>query len=188
MSGLSGDPLAVELAERGDIPGAVAAQMASAKRNGSHPDGVKRSGKLFLAMCERVLKRKITQLQLDVGLLALEQYGPKGKAVATGLRMELLEDQMEQVRLDPRVRREGVHGGGKAMANMNRDQERDLMRFLRRIGGYVPDGGRPGDVLDFDAPHFERAMALIRGEVEPESDDERRSLERWRAKYPGESP
>lgn len=76
----------------------------------------------------------------------------------------------------------------KAVSGMTRDQERDLGRFIRRIGGYVASGGRAQDVLDYDAPHFERAMALIRGEVAPESDDERRELERWRAKFPpGES-
>lgn len=72
----------------------------------------------------------------------------------------------------------------KAMADMTSAQERDLARFIRRIGGYVAGGGRAQDVLDYDAPHFERAMALIRGEVEAESDDEVRALERWRESYP----
>jgi hypothetical protein len=186
MSGLSGDPLAVELAERGDIPGAVAAQMESARRNGSHPDGVKRSGKLFLTMVHRVLKGKVARLEWEAGLLKLEAHGSAGKAVATGLRMELLEEQMAQLRLDPRMRREGVHGG-KAMNTRNTRsprEGRDLARFIRRIGGYVPDGRRPDDALDYDDAHFERAVQLIRAEVEPDSDDERRELERWRAKYP----
>jgi hypothetical protein len=71
----------------------------------------------------------------------------------------------------------------RAMADMTSDQERDLGRFIRSIGGYVQSGGRAQDVLDYDAPHFERAMGLIRGEVEPESDAEVKALERWRVKH-----
>jgi hypothetical protein len=69
------------------------------------------------------------------------------------------------------------------------EKRHDFVRFIRRIGGHAPDGGPIKGPLDFDAPHFNRAVDLIRGEVEPESDDERRALERWRAKYPpGDGP
>lgn len=71
----------------------------------------------------------------------------------------------------------------RAMVDMTRDQERDLATFIRRIGGYVASGGRAQDVLDYDTHHFERAMQLIRGEAEPESDAETKALERWRAKH-----
>lgn len=188
MSGLSGNPLAVALAERGDIAGAVAAQMAAAKRNGAHPDGVKRSGKLFLAMCERILKGKITQLQWEAGLLKLESFGPAGKAAATGLRMEVLEDQIEQLNLDPRIRGEGIHAGRKAFAGMAREKRRSMRRMIEDIGGETEDGGYAADLLDFDAEHVERAMELVRGEAEPSTDAERDALERWQAKHGAESP
>jgi hypothetical protein len=76
----------------------------------------------------------------------------------------------------------------KAITGMTREQERDLARFIRRIGGYVQSGGTAQDVLDYDAPHFERAMGLIRDEVAPGSDAEVRELARWRAKYPPGQP
>jgi hypothetical protein len=180
MSGLTGNPVAVELAERGDIPGAVAAQMASAKRNGAHPDGVERVGRLFLVEIERVLKRKVTQLQWEAGLLKLEQHGAAGKAVADGLRLEVLEDQMEQLALDPRVRGEGIHSGRKAFAGLAREKRRALRKLIVDIGGYAPDG-YANDLLDFDGEHVERAMELTRGEVEPHSDVEREALASYRA-------
>ncbi len=71
----------------------------------------------------------------------------------------------------------------KAVAGMSREKERSLRRFIEDIGGHAPSGYAV-DVLDFDDHHFERAMLLIRGEVEPESDDESKALERWRAKHP----
>jgi hypothetical protein len=172
-----GHPLAVALAERGDIAGAVAAQMAAAKRNGSHPDGVKRAGKLFLAMCERMLKGKITQLQWEAGLLKLEQHGPEGKAAATGLRIEVLEDQIEQLSLDPRIRGEAIHGGGgKAVVHgLAREKRRSLRRMVEDLGGSAADGGYATDLLDFDAEYVD-------------TDAERDALERWRAKHGGDSP
>ena len=71
----------------------------------------------------------------------------------------------------------------KTVAGLTHPQEADLARFIRRIGGYVQGGGRATDVLDYDAHHFERAMALIHGEAEPESDAEAAELKRWKAKH-----
>lgn len=70
----------------------------------------------------------------------------------------------------------------RAVVGMSREQERDLKTFISDIGGHVPSGFAE-DVLDYDEHHFERAMLLIRGEVEPESDAEAKALERWRAKH-----
>lgn len=76
----------------------------------------------------------------------------------------------------------------KAFAGMAREKRRSLRRFIEDIGGYTPDGGYASDLLDFDGEHVERAMLLIRGEAEPETDDERDALTRWREKHGEASP
>ncbi len=97
--------------------------------------------------------------------------------------------EVEQVRLEPpRSRGKAAGLEGKAIQGWPPDKERDFMRLVRRIGGFVPDGGRAGSIFDFDATHVERATQLVNTETEPASDDERRELDRWLAKYPpGES-
>jgi hypothetical protein len=76
---------------------------------------------------------------------------------------------------------------GKALRDANgpwqSEKRRDFVRFIRRIGGYSADGLPTVDPLDFDAPHFERAAQLIRGEAAPDSAAERKALAGWSAKY-----
>lgn len=102
------------------------------------------------------------------------------------IRLELeatIGAEHESMKLDPKRR----HLAGKAFSGWSRDKERAFMRLIRRVGGYVPDGGRAGSPLDYDSPHVERAMQLVSGEAEPGSDGEHRALEIWR-KSTGESP
>ena len=116
--------------------------------------------------------------------LAAELPGLEAKASNAADRLELaairlrleaaVAEEVEQIELDPR----DPFDGGKAMAGMSREKERSLKRFIEDIGGFAPSG-YAADVLDFDDHHFERAMLLIRGEVEPESDDETKALARW---------
>jgi hypothetical protein len=134
------------------------------------------------------------QAILSAKAIAEKLPGLEAKAVSAedildiaSVRLQLeaiVGEEAEQVRLDPRSGNGKAAGfEGKAIAGWSRDKECDLMRLIRRVGGFVPDGGRAGSILDYDAPHVERAMQLIRGEAEPDSDHERRELDRWQRKY-----
>jgi hypothetical protein len=162
--------------------------MERARRNGCHPDGVVRAGKLYLSMVERRVQSAQAMEGLQAALRRLESFGPEGKAAGQKVRLELLEEMLEQVSLHPRIRGEAVHGGGKAFAGMAREKRRSLRRFIEDIGGSAADGGYATDLMDFEPHHVERALELVRGEAEPNTDDERAALERWRAKHGGESP
>lgn len=128
----------------------------------------------------QLAQRRIQLDQIDTQISELE-----GKAVTKLDKIALLDLRMEQVgarlalaaqELAPPIEGKGV------MAGMSRERERSLKRFIEDIGGFAPSGYAE-DVLDFDEHHFERAMSLIRGEVEPESDAEVKALERWHAKH-----
>ncbi len=125
-------------------------------------------------------QQRLTLDALDEQIDALE-----GKAVTRADRLALLDLRIEQLGARLALAQQDGEAAieGKAIAGMSSDMEADFGRFIRRIGGHVQGGGRAQDVLDYDAPHFERAVSLIRGEAEPDSDDEAKALERWRAKH-----
>jgi hypothetical protein len=75
----------------------------------------------------------------------------------------------------------------KAFAGLAREKRRSLRRFIEDCGGSAADGGYATDLLDFEPHDVERALELIRGEAEPETDAERAALERWQEKH-GKSP
>jgi len=112
------------------------------------------------------------------------------RLAVAAVRLELesvIGEAVEQLHMQPRGKAAGLEG--KAIQGWPPAKERDFMRLVRRIGGFVPDGGRAASIFDLDAAHVERATQLVNTETEPASDAERRELERWRAKYPpGESP
>lgn len=109
----------------------------------------------------------------------------EGKAVTQAQTLAALELRIESIEARLRLRMQELFGAieGKSAAGMSREKTRTLRRVIEDIGGAPPDGGYAVDVLDFDDYHYERAMLLIRGEVEPESDAERAALERWQAKH-----
>lgn len=167
-----------------DLERGLKAHMARARANGCHPDGVIRAGKLYLSMVERRVREVQARERLEAVLRRLELQSPQGKAAGTKLRIELLEEMLEQVSYHPRIRGNGVHGGGgKAFAGLAREKRRSLRRFIEDIGGSAADGGYATDLLDFEPHHVERALVLTRGEDEPATDAERAALERWEAKH-----
>jgi hypothetical protein len=91
---------------------------------------------------------------------------------------EVMEAEAEQVRLAG-----GRRGAldGKSFF-FPREQDADAERLIRRIGGYRERDAEPGPG-GYDALHFGRALALISGDREPESDDEKRAIARWREKW-----
>ncbi len=122
--------------------------------------------------------------QLDGRIAELD-----GKAVTRAERLALLDLRIEQVgaRL-ALAQQDGAPAiEGKVLRckgeSWTAEREAAFARLIKAIGGYVPGGGKPGDVLDFDAPHFERAVQLVEGTAEPDGDAERKALERWRAKH-----
>lgn len=109
----------------------------------------------------------------------------EGKAVTQAQTLAALELRVESIEARLRLRAQELFGPieGKALSGMSREKTRTLRRVIEDIGGAPPDGGYAVDVLDFDDYHYERAMLLIRGEVPPESDAERKAVERWEAKH-----
>jgi hypothetical protein len=109
----------------------------------------------------------------------------EGKALTQLQQIELLELRFDQLHARLSLAARELTGGleGKSVAGMSRERTRSLRRLIEDLGGAAPDGGYAVDVLDFDDHSFERAMLLIRGEVEPESDAERAALERWKVKH-----
>lgn len=163
--------------------------MEKARRNGCSPEGVERAGILWLSLEVRKLENQLAlkqarELAAALPRLAGKATNAKDLADVLDAKRELekiIAEEYEQVELS--ANRPGALSG-KAFAGMAREKRRSLRRFIEDIGGYAPDGGYASDLLDFDGEHVERAMLLVRGEAEPETDDERDALTRWRARHP----
>lgn len=176
-----------------DVQRGLDAHMERARRNGCSPEGVERCGVLWLNMLVRKLENAVAVRQAEEIRATLPVLA--GKAVTDADRLEVLDLTLsllrihaglkEQVVLDPKNRANSLEG--KAFAGLAREKRRALRRLIEDIGGYAPDGGYAGDLLDFDPPHVERALELTRGEVEPDGEDEETALARWRERV-GESP
>lgn len=125
-------------------------------------------------------QQRLTLDAIDEQIDALE-----GKAVTRADRLALLDLRIEQLGARLALAQQDGEAAieGKAIAGWPRAKELDFHRLIRQIGGFVPDGRKPDDVLDFDVAHFERATQLVLGEAEPESDAERGALDTWRAKH-----
>lgn len=163
--------------------------MEKARRNGCAPAGVERAGILWLSLEVRKLESQLAlkqarEIAAALPRLAGKATNAKDLAAVCDAQRELekiIAEEYAQVELS--ASRPGALNG-KAFAGMAREKRRSLRRFIEDIGGYAPDGGYASDLLDFDGEHVERAMLLIRGEAEPEADDERDALTRWRERHP----
>jgi hypothetical protein len=163
--------------------------MEKARRNGCSPEGVERAGILWLSLEVRKLENELALKQAGELAAALPRLAGKATnaadlAAVLDAKRELekiIAEEYEQVELS--ANRPGALNG-KAFAGMAREKRRSLRRFIEDIGGSAADGGYATDLLDFEPHHVERALLLVRGEAEPETDDERDALARWRARHP----
>jgi hypothetical protein len=163
--------------------------MEKARANGCSPEGVERAGILWLSLEVRKLENELALKQareLAAALPRLAGKATNAKDLADVLDAQrelekIIAEEYEQVELS--ANRPGALNG-KAFAGMAREKRRSLRRFIEDIGGSAADGGYATDLLDFEPHHVERALLLVRGEAEPETDDERDALARWRARHP----
>jgi len=131
----------------------------------------------------------VTDLQNAQKMIELDRMSDRvdeieGKAVTQRQQLEVLELRIDQLHARIILAAAELTGGieGKSAAGMSREKRRTLRKVVEDIGGFAPSG-YAADLLDYDDWHFDRAVMLVRGEVEPESDDEAKALERWRAKH-----
>jgi hypothetical protein len=131
------------------------------------------------------------QQHLKLANLTREIDTLEGKAVTPAQRLAILDLRLNQVGAKLAILIQETCGFDAKAIRSNgepwpREKKRAFARLIRAIGGYVPSGApdteTPADVLDYDAPHFERATQLVTGEALPE-DAERPALERWQRAY-----
>jgi hypothetical protein len=166
--------------------------MEKARRNGCSPSGVERAGILWLSLEVRKLENELALKQAGELAAALPRLAGKATnaadlAAVRDAQRELetiIAEEYEQVELS--ANRGALNA--KAFAGMAREKRRSLRRFIEDCGGGAADGGYATDLLDFEPYHVERALLLVRGEAEPETDDERDALARWREKHGDDSP
>jgi hypothetical protein len=130
------------------------------------------------------LKHAEKRIALDAYYVELADIG--AKALASGelhLALDALGAQIENLEVKALLLKgDALEIKSFIFGRESEAKDADFKRLLKSIGGYhVPDW-EPG-IDGFDPPHLERALSLVHGEAEPESEHEIRALERWQAKH-----